>query len=207
MFSTLAHFAPTWGRSVDVDGWVEFWTTLVQVNDGLHGQGSGALRSIKGEVPPLTAGVLALESQGASKEDSERTVWAQLGEGAVLRHRAGSAVLRAGVQRVRARTAYADTYGHFPQVDPIVQRVPGTLLVVGFPWLLEDLADTFPLFTFEPIAARNTRRAWNAVGSWVTVSARGAWWALHAAGILTEKHKDKEDADSVTSVCACLCVC
>lgn len=69
---------------MDVDGWVEFRTSLVQVDDGLDGQGSRALRSIEGEVPPLAAGVLTFESEGATEEDPEGAVRAELGERAVL---------------------------------------------------------------------------------------------------------------------------
>lgn len=73
---------------MDVDGGVEFRTSLVQVDDGLYGQGSGALGSVEGEVPPLAAGVLALESEGAAEEDPEGAVRAELGEGAVLQRSA-----------------------------------------------------------------------------------------------------------------------
>lgn len=72
---------------MDVDGGVELRTALVQVDDGLYGQGSGALGSVEGEVPPLAAGVLTLEPEGAAEEDPEGAVGAQLGEGAVLQHR------------------------------------------------------------------------------------------------------------------------
>lgn len=71
---------------MDVDGGVELGTSLVQVDDGLYGQGSGALCSIEGEVPPLTAGVLTFESEGAAEEDPEGAVRAELGECAVLQH-------------------------------------------------------------------------------------------------------------------------
>lgn len=57
---------------------------MVQVDDGLYGQGSCAFRSIKGEVPPLAACVLTLESEGTAEEDSEGAVRMDLGERTVL---------------------------------------------------------------------------------------------------------------------------
>lgn len=59
---------------MDVDGGVELWASLVQVDDGLHWQRSCALRSIEGEIPPLTARLLTLESQGAGEQHSEGTL-------------------------------------------------------------------------------------------------------------------------------------
>lgn len=59
---------------------------MVQVDDGLYGQGSRALCSVEGEVPPLAAGVLAFEPEGAAEENPEGAVRAQLGERAVLQH-------------------------------------------------------------------------------------------------------------------------
>lgn len=59
---------------MDVDGGVELWAALVQVDDGLYGQRPRALCSVEGEVPPLAAGVLTLESEGAAEEDSEGAV-------------------------------------------------------------------------------------------------------------------------------------
>lgn len=59
---------------MDVDGGVELRAALVQVDDGLHRQRPGALRSIKGEVPPLAAGGFTLESEGAAEEDLQGTV-------------------------------------------------------------------------------------------------------------------------------------
>lgn len=35
-----------------------------------------------------------------------------------------------------------DTYTDFTQVNSIIQRIPGTLLVIGPPRLLEDLIHT-----------------------------------------------------------------
>lgn len=61
---------------------------MVQVDDGLDGQGSRALRSVEGEVPPLAAGVLTFESEGATEENPEGAVRAELGERAVLQHSA-----------------------------------------------------------------------------------------------------------------------
>ena len=79
---------------------------------------------------------------------------------------------------------YQDTYGYFTEVDPIIQRAPGTLLVVGPPGLLEDLVDALSFLTFHPVAARDARRPGDAVGSRVTLSARVACWPLHAAAKL-----------------------
>lgn len=73
---------------MDIDGGVEFRASLVQVDDGLYGQGSRALRSVEGEVPSLAAGVLAFESEGATEENPEGAVRAELGERAVLQHSA-----------------------------------------------------------------------------------------------------------------------
>ena len=82
---------------------------------------------------------------------------------------------------------YQDTHSYFTQVDPIIQRVPGTLLVVGSPGLFEDLADTLAFLTFEPVTARDTRRSRDTVGPRVTVSARGSCWPLNAAAILEKQ--------------------
>lgn len=73
---------------MDVDGGVEFGTSLVQVDDGLYGQRPRALCSVEGEVPPLAAGVLTFEPEGAAEEHPEGAVRAQLGERAVLQHSA-----------------------------------------------------------------------------------------------------------------------
>lgn len=81
---------------MDVDGGVEFRASLVQVDDGLYGQRSCALGSVEGEVPPLAAGVLALESEGAAEENPEGAVRAELGERAVLEQPTGS-TLTSGV--------------------------------------------------------------------------------------------------------------
>lgn len=88
-----------------------------------------------------------------------------------------------------ARIPHDGTHSYFTQVDPIIQRVPGTLLVVGPPWFLKDLTDAFPLLTFESVTARDTWRARNAVGSRVAVSSRGACWTLHAAAILEKQNR------------------
>jgi len=69
---------------VDVDGGVELGAALVQVDDGLHGEGPRALGSVEGEVPPLAARRLTLEAEGAAEEDSQGAVRPQLGERAVL---------------------------------------------------------------------------------------------------------------------------
>lgn len=64
------------------------------------------------------------------------------------------------------------THCYFSQVDPIIQRVPGTLLVVGPPGLLEDLIDALALLAFEPVAAGDARYPRDAIGSWASVFAR-----------------------------------
>lgn len=84
------------------------------------------------------------------------------------------------------------TYSYFTQVDPIIERVPGTLLVVGPPGLLEDLVDALAFLAFDPVAARDARRPRDAVGSRVTLSANGARWPLDATAIL-EKNRGKEE--------------
>lgn len=38
--------------------------------------------------------------------------------------------------------ASLDTYTNFTQVDPVIQGIPGTLLVIRPPGLLKDLIDT-----------------------------------------------------------------
>lgn len=86
-----------------------------------------------------------------------------------------------------------DTYSYFTQVDPIIQRVPGTLLVVGPPGLLEDLINALAFLTFEPVTAWDARRPRDAVGSRVTVSARGACWPLQATAILEKKQGREEE--------------
>lgn len=86
------------------------------------------------------------------------------------------------------------TYCDFTQIDPIIQRVPGALLEVGPPGLLEDLIDTLALLTFGAVATRDARGPWNAVGPWITFSTRGACWALKAAAVL--KTQQTEEADS-----------
>ena len=57
-----------------VDGGVELRAALVQVDDGLYGQWSCTLGSVEGEVPSLTAGVLALESEGTAEQHSQSAV-------------------------------------------------------------------------------------------------------------------------------------
>lgn len=92
-------------------------------------------------------------------------------------------------------SVHQDTYCYFTQIDPIIQRIPGALLVVGPPGLLEDLADALAFLTFEPITTRDAWRPWNAVGPWITVSARGACWPLHAATILKKKQHGREEVN------------
>lgn len=80
-----------------------------------------------------------------------------------------------------------DTYTYFTQVNPIIQRIPGTLLVIGPPGLLEDLIHTLAFLPLEPVTTRDPRRPRDTVGSRVTISARGACWTLQAAAKLGEK--------------------
>lgn len=82
---------------------------------------------------------------------------------------------------------HQDTHSYFTQVDPIIQRVPGALLVVGSPGLFEDLADALAFLTFESVAARDAWRPRDAVGPRVTVSARGSCWPLKAAAKLEKQ--------------------
>lgn len=79
---------------------------------------------------------------------------------------------------------YGHTYCYFTQVNPVIQRVPGTLFVVGFPGLLKDLVHTLAFLAFEPVAARDAWSPWDTVISRVTFSPRGAGWALQTAAIL-----------------------
>ncbi len=89
----------------------------------------------------------------------------------------------------RCYSLYQDTYSYFTQVNPIIQRVPGTLLVVGPPGLLEDLINALAFLTFEPVTAGDTWSTRDAIGSRVTVSARGACRPLNATAILGKKRK------------------
>lgn len=59
-----------------VNGGVELWAALVQVNDGLNGQRSGAFGPIEGEVPSLAAGRLALEPQRTAEDHPQGAVGA-----------------------------------------------------------------------------------------------------------------------------------
>jgi len=80
------------------------------------------------------------------------------------------------------------THGYFTQVDAIIQRVPGALLVVGPPGLLEDLVDALAFLAFDSVAAGDARRPRDAVGSRVPLSARGACWTLNATAKLHTKN-------------------
>lgn len=93
----------------------------------------------------------------------------------------------------KCQSLYQHAYRHFAQVDPIIQRVPGALLVVGSPGLLKDLINAFTFLTFEPITARDARCPGDAVGPRVTVSAGCAYWPLHATSIL----ENREEAEVV----------
>lgn len=85
-----------------------------------------------------------------------------------------------------------DTYADFTQVNSIIQRIPGTLLVIGPPGLLEDLIHTLAFLPLQPITTGDPRRPWDTVGSRVTFSARGACRTLQAATKLGGK-KDRRD--------------
>lgn len=159
---------------------------MVQVDDGLYGQRPRTLGPVEGEVPPLAACVLTLESEGTAEEDSEGAVRAQLGERTVLQHSTEESMRM--LRRGETLTP-GDTYSHFTQIYPIIQRVPCTLLVVGPPRLLEDLVDALALLAFHAVAARDAWRPWDAIGPWVTISSWGACWPLHAVGILGEKRE------------------
>lgn len=93
------------------------------------------------------------------------------------------------------------THSYFSQVDAIIQRVPGTLLVVRPPGLLEDLADALAFLTFVPISTGDARCPWDAIGPRITLSARGACWALHAATKLekTRWRRSEGEVDKSTS--------
>lgn len=77
--------ALTWRGSVYVDGGVEFWTSLVQVNDGLYRQRSGAFCPIKSEVPALATSCLTLQPEWATEQHTESTVCMLLSERTLLR--------------------------------------------------------------------------------------------------------------------------
>lgn len=79
------------------------------------------------------------------------------------------------------------THSYFAQVDAIIQRVPGALLVVRPPRLLEDLADALAFLAFVPVSPGDARCPRDAIGPGVTVPARGACWALHAAAELEQQ--------------------
>ena len=78
----------------------------------------------------------------------------------------------------------AFTYCYFPQVNAVVERVPGTLLVVGSPGLLKHLTHTLALLASHAIATGDARRSRDAVGSRVSLSARVTRWPLETASIL-----------------------
>lgn len=77
--------ALTWGGSVYVDGGVELWTSLVQVNDGLYRQRSGTFCPIKSEVPALATSCLTLQPEWATEQHTESTVCMLLSERTLLR--------------------------------------------------------------------------------------------------------------------------
>lgn len=82
-----------------------------------------------------------------------------------------------------------DTYTDFTQVNSIIQRIPGTLLVIGPPGLLKDLIHTLAFLPLQPITTGDPRRPWDSVGSRVSISARGACRTLQAAAKLGKKKK------------------
>ena len=90
-----------------------------------------------------------------------------------------------------SHSRFCNTYSYFTQVNPIIERVPGTLLVVGPPGLFKDLVDALAFLAFRPVATWNTRRSRDAVGTRVTLSARGACWTLHATAKLGKQGKRK----------------
>lgn len=141
---------------MDVDGGVELWAALVQVDDGLYRQRSGAFGPIKSEVPALTASVLTLEPQRAAEQHTQSTVCILLSERALC---------------------------DLAQVDAIVECVPGTLFIIGFPGLFKPLAHTLALLPFDPISAWQTWSARNPIGSRITIPSRSACGPLQAAGI------------------------
>lgn len=83
-----------------------------------------------------------------------------------------------------AHQALLEPHRDFAQVDPVVERVPGALLVVGLPGLLKDLPLTLALRTLQAIAARDARRARDAVDAGVPLTARDPRRSLQAAGVL-----------------------
>ena len=85
---------------------------------------------------------------------------------------------------VRQKHVGRDTYSHFTQVNPVIQRVPGTLLVVWPPGLLEDLIDALAFLALEPVTAGDAWRPRDAIGSRVTLPAGGACRPLQASAIL-----------------------
>lgn len=97
---------------------------------------------------------------------------------------------------VQHEQLHQDTHSYFSKVDPIIQRVPGTLLVIWSPGLLEDLADAFPFFTFESVTSRDTRRPRDAIGPRVTVSTGVSCWPLHAAAILGSQEGEGVEWDN-----------
>lgn len=86
---------------------------------------------------------------------------------------------------------YRDTYSYFTQVDPIIQRVPGTLFVVGPPGLFKNLINTLAFLTLQPVTTRDARCSRDAIGSRITFSARGACRSLHASAILENLKKKR----------------
>lgn len=83
VFTWLRVGLTRWGP-VYVNGWVELWAALIQVDDRLNWEGSCTLSPVKGEVPALAACHLTLEPEGATEQDTQGTVRTQLGECAVL---------------------------------------------------------------------------------------------------------------------------
>ena len=78
----------------------------------------------------------------------------------------------------------AFTYCYFPQVDAVVEGVPGTLLVVGSPGLLKHFTNTLSFLASHAIAAGDARCPGDAVGSGVSLSARVTRWPLQTASVL-----------------------
>lgn len=87
--------------------------------------------------------------------------------------------------------AWPATYSYLAQVDPIVEWVPGTLLVVGFPWLLKHLTHTLSFLPLDAITPRDARGPRDAIVARVTLPSRGASRTLGAAVVL-ENERGRE---------------
>lgn len=68
------------------------------------------------------------------------------------------------------------------------------MFVVGSPGLFKHFTHTFAFFPLEPVSTGDARGPWNAVGSRVTISARGSCWTLQTAAKLQIKKEQEIDA-------------